>query len=70
MKTRLKITVRGTDLAEMAKSAMSKADQLASAEWTVEEADVWGEEDIQSKEGMLVMFTCNFTLVADVEISQ
>lgn len=68
MKTRLRLTVKGTSLAEMAQSALEKADQLASADWTVEEVDLWGEEDVQAREGMLVVFSGSFTLVADVAI--
>lgn len=68
MKTTLKLTIKGTALAEMAQSALAKADQLANADWAVSEVDLWGEEDVQAKEGMLVVFTGTFTLVAEVAI--
>lgn len=69
MKAKIRLTLKGTDLAEMAKTALSKADQLAKADWSIEEVDLWGEEDVQSKEGMVIMFSATFNLVADVEIS-
>lgn len=69
MKTKMTLMLKGTDLAELAKRALAKADTLCKADWTIEEADVWGEEDAQAREGMVIMFSVTFKLVADVAIS-
>ena len=68
MKTRMSLTLKGTDLAELAKRALEKADTLARADWSIEEAEVWGEEDAQAREGMVIIFTVNFKLVADITV--
>lgn len=71
MRTRMSLSMKGTSLRDMVRRALAKADELAPARWSIEDADVWGEEDVESREnGMLVVFSVTFHLVADIEVGE
>lgn len=59
---------RGTDLEAMKQNAISKFEDLSpGADWTITEIDLWGEEDVGTRQGMVSMWTATITATADVE---
>lgn len=55
------ISVSGTDLPAMRDEALQMLSELYGGEWTVTEVDLWGQEDLASKAGMLRSWNGSFT---------
>lgn len=60
------ISVAGTDLVAMRDEALEKLSELHSGSWTIESADLWGEEDMASKQGMLRSWRASFSATAQL----
>lgn len=61
-----RISVSGTDLDAMRDEAIDRLSELYRGPWQVEEVDLWGEEDIASKQGMLRNWQATFSCEASI----
>lgn len=60
------VSVTGTDLPAMRDEALRMLGELHTTEWTLEEVDLWGEEDLASKAGLLRSWRGSFTAEAQL----
>lgn len=65
-KVTVRLQVRGVDLKEMMSGAVEQAGELSEAAWKITEIDVWGNEDIASRQGMARLWQASMTLEATV----
>lgn len=69
----MKITVRispnsAADLDTLVSEARKELANLApDAEWTIDDVDIWGSQDAQSKDGLLILW--NGTVTASAEVA-
>lgn len=60
-KVTARVSVRGIDLKEMMASALDQLSELSSEAWTITEVDLYGSEDIASRDGMAQLWTASMT---------
>ena len=65
-KIKASVSVSGTDLVAMREEALQNLGELYASKWTIEEVDLWGEEDLASKAGMLRAWRGSFTATAEI----
>lgn len=63
-KVTARVSVKGIDLKEMMASAMDQLGELSDATWKITEVDLWGSEDIASRDGLAQVWTASMTAEA------
>jgi hypothetical protein len=66
-KVTARLSVKGTDLREMMEQAKEQMADLGDAQWRITEVELWNQEDMASKSGMVRLWSGSFTLEANVE---
>lgn len=59
-------SVSGIDLRDMMAEAQSRFDEMANVPWTIVSVDVWGNEDVASKQGMSQLWRATFNAEASL----
>jgi TnpA family transposase len=65
-KVTARLTVKGVDLKEMMNQAIGQMADLTDAQWTISEIELWGQEDVASREGMARLWSASMSLEANV----
>jgi polysaccharide pyruvyl transferase WcaK-like protein len=65
-KVTARVSVRGIDLKEMMSSALDQLSELSAETWTITEVDLYGSEDIASRDGMAQLWSAQ--MVAETNV--
>jgi hypothetical protein len=65
-KVTARVNVRGVDLKEMMATTIEQLGELADAKWTITEVDLYGSEDIASRQGMATLWAASMTAEANL----
>lgn len=66
-KVTARINVRGIDLSQMIADAKEKLSELTDAEWKINEVDLYGDEDISSRQGMARLWSASMSAEANIK---
>mgnify|MGYP001316287895 CR=1 FL=1 len=65
-KVTVRVSVKGTDIREMMATAKEQVADLGDAPWTISEMELYGQDDMATKQGLVKMWSASMTLDADV----